>query len=211
VERGGALARWLPDYSTTLLGFYAVIGLATTVVFGVLAVAHLVGRDPQRTLPDLSVTTLGVLYVGILGMHVLAIRGLGMAYVLIFLAAAKLGDAGAYFCGMRFGRHALAPRTSPKKTAEGAVGGLLASAVAGVLVAKAFAVNGSLGYWAGFSLAVAVAAQVGDLLESALKRSVGAKDSGGFLPTFGGILDLIDSPLLSAPVALWILAWAPPA
>jgi phosphatidate cytidylyltransferase len=82
------------------------------------------------------------------------------------------------------------------------------SVAAALLLAPALHAEGSATFWAVFGLVVGAVSQIGDLVESALKRSAGAKDSGGFIPTFGGILDVIDSPLLSAPVAYWLLAAA---
>jgi phosphatidate cytidylyltransferase len=193
--------------SGMLVVFYSFLGLVTAVGFVFLAVDQLVWCQPERYLHDLSVTLLGLLYVWFLSAHVLEIRSSwGIACVFVFIAAAKLSDVGAYFTGTFLGRHHFAPRLSPKKTVEGAVGSLVGGAVAAVLAAALLLRPPlAVGFWAVFGLAVALAAQVGDLVESGLKRSVGAKDSGRLLPTFGGVLDLIDSILLSAPVALWLL------
>jgi phosphatidate cytidylyltransferase len=206
VPGASSLGAWLHISSATLPGFYAMLGFGLPVALAVLAMVHLFTRNPERSLPDLSVTVLGIVYIWGLGAHVFAIREQGMAYVLMFVAVAKLGDAGAYFVGMRLGRHPLAPRTSPKKTIEGAVGGLVVSVAGALLLAPVLRVGGAVGFWVVFGLIVGAVSQIGDLVESALKRSAGAKDSGGFIPQFGGILDLIDSPLLSAPVAYWLLA-----
>jgi len=206
VPGASSLGGWLHLSAATLPGFYAVLGFGLPAALVVLAMVQLFTRDPVRSLPDLSVTVLGVVYIWGLGAHVFAIREQGMAYLLMFLAVAKLGDAGAYFAGIRLGRHPLAPRTSPKKTVEGAVGGLVVSVAAALLLAPVLRLGGSATFWVVFGLVVGAVSQIGDLVESALKRSAGAKDSGGFIPQFGGILDIIDSPLLSAPVAYWLLA-----
>jgi len=190
-------------------GFYPFLALATAVGLCVLAVGQLLGRDPRRYLADASVASLGFLYVWFLGAHALAIRAWwGMGPVLAYLAAAKLGDSGAYFAGTLLGRHKFAPRASPSKTIEGAVGGLAASVGAAIVVGELLGLNDlefGVGFWAVFGLVVGMAAQVGDLIESAVKRSVGAKDSAHLFPTFGGVLDVADSALLSAPVALWLI------
>ena len=114
------------------------------------------------------------------------------------LAAVALADTGAYFTGRRFGRRKLAPAVSPGKTVEGAVGGALAvlawSAGAAVLF------DGPIARWLLLGVAIFAAAVVGDLFESAAKRTRGVKDSGGILPGHGGILDRIDSVLPAAPV-----------
>ena len=111
----------------------------------------------------------------------------------------KSGDIGAYFVGTRLGRHRLIPRISPKKTVEGALGGLLFSIIAslaciGFLPSLTFASLFILG------LLLGVVAQVGDLSESLIKRDCEVKDSGSTLPGLGGVLDAIDSILFTAPV-----------
>jgi phosphatidate cytidylyltransferase len=124
------------------------------------------------------------------------------------------GDIAALYIGRAWGRHKMAPSLSPNKTWEGALGSLAGSLLAaGVLLGLAhlFATQWDkvwlsypedLWYWLGLAVLVNVAAQVGDLAESALKRSAGVKDSGSLLPGHGGVLDRIDALLLAAPV-LW--------
>lgn len=122
---------------------------------------------------------------------------LGYSLFIVFIA-----DTGAYFAGRAFGKHKLAPNISPGKTVEGAVGGLLATAVwaltAGVHVFKAEGAQVAL--LLGLTLVVAVASIIGDLTESMFKRIAGIKDSGNILPGHGGILDRVDSILAAAPV-----------
>jgi phosphatidate cytidylyltransferase len=195
----------LPRNTAALWNFYAPMGIAAVASLTVLATAQLPARSPQQWLASAPVTALGFLYVWFFGAHLFAIRGFGMGYVLAFLGVAKLGDAGAYFVGSRWGRFRLAPLTSPKKTVEGAIAGLAASTLSAVAIARIFRLESGIGFWALFGAVVGLASQVGDMVESALKRSAGAKDSGQLLPTFGGILDVVDSPLFSAPVAFWLL------
>ncbi|HUT33048.1 MAG TPA: phosphatidate cytidylyltransferase [Planctomycetota bacterium] len=191
-----------------LWSFYAAMGLAVALGLWALAVAHLLARDPHRWLQDAPATIAGFLYVWFLGAHFFPLRALGMGYVLALVAVAKLGDSGAFFVGTCWGRHRLAPRTSPNKTLEGAAGGLVASVLSGGIVALLFGLRGGVGFWVVFGLVAGVAAQLGDLVASAMKRSAGAKDSGSMLSAFGGLLDIVDSPLMAAPVALWLLvAW----
>jgi phosphatidate cytidylyltransferase len=190
-----------------LVVFYSFVGLAAAVGFLLLAVDQLVWCRPERYLHDLSATFVGFFYVWFLSAHVLEIRSSwGAGCLMVFVVVAKLSDVGAYFTGTFLGRHHFAPRLSPKKTVEGAVGALVGGAAAAVLAAALLVPSPlAVGFWIVFGLVVALAAQVGDLVESGIKRSVGAKDSGHLLPTFGGVLDLIDSILFSAPVALWLL------
>ena len=222
---GGALDGWLGYDPSDLARFYTPMGLGVAVALSLIVVAHVVARGQSRWLADAPTTSLGLLYVWFLGAHTFAIRDVGVSHLLVFIATAKLGDAGAYFVGRAWGRHKLAPRVSPGKTVEGALGGLATSVAMAVLVAGAcglvsgpdtgavkalargavFGLSSGSGFWVLFGLLVGAAAQVGDLVESALKRSAGVKDSGRLFPQFGGVLDMVDSLLLSAPVAFWLL------
>lgn len=112
-------------------------------------------------------------------------------------------DILAYAVGVNLGRRRLAPRISPKKSVEGAIGGLLASATAAWLLGTRLGLGAGQAWILGLS--VAVAAQVGDLVESALKREAGVKDSGGLLPGHGGLLDRFDSSLFAFPVLYYLL------
>jgi len=121
------------------------------------------------------------------------------------LATIKSCDIAAYFTGRALGRRKLAPRLSPGKTWEGLIGGVLASTAVGAAAIGPAAGVGVLAA-AGAGAVLGLAGQAGDLLESGLKRAAGAKDSGR-VPGFGGVLDLLDSPLAGAPAALALL-WA---
>ena len=125
-------------------------------------------------------------------------------FIVILLAVIWAGDSAAYYGGRAFGRHLLAPRVSPKKTIEGAIAGLIGSIAAGVVVGIWY-----LGEpWPSLvvtSAVTAAAGQIGDLAESALKRSANVKDSSSILPGHGGILDRLDSLFFAAPVFYWLL------
>lgn len=114
------------------------------------------------------------------------------------LAAVALADTGAYFTGRRFGRRKLAQAVSPGKTVEGAVGGAVAVLAWSACAAALF--GGPVTRWLLLGVVVFAAAMLGDLFESAVKRTRGVKDSGGILPGHGGVLDRIDSVLPAAPV-----------
>ena len=139
-------------------------------------------------------------------------------YWLLFLVATNKGsDMAAYVVGKAIGRHKLAPTISPNKTWEGAIAGLVAGSVLGFVVLRWWRAQvGPASFEAmsementrllvAASAAVTVAAQLGDLVKSAIKRWAGVKDSGRLLPEFGGALDMVDSFILSAPVAAWFL------
>jgi phosphatidate cytidylyltransferase len=151
-----------------------------------------------------------VLYLGVLGGHFVLLRGLdeGQRWLLVMLAAVFATDTGAYAIGRLFGRHKIAPRISPKKTWEGAVGGYAFGAVAGVAVplllldeapATAIVVLIAAG--------VPIAAISGDLVESALKRRLGVEDVSNLLPGHGGFLDRLDSLLFAGPWIYWSVRW----
>jgi phosphatidate cytidylyltransferase len=132
---------------------------------------------------------------------------LGLWTLSLPLVASFATDTGAYFAGRFFGRHKLAPEISPGKTLEGSMGGILFSFLAllayTALVREVFPF-GLLELWL-FSLLLSLAAQLGDLAESMLKRFAGVKDSGRFLPGHGGLLDRIDSLLFTFPLTYFLV------
>lgn len=128
-------------------------------------------------------------------------------YVLLLLAIVWSGDTGAYFCGRYFGKRKLAPRMSPNKTVEGAIGGLASSVVGGLIINAVY--GGALASWAMIlvvSLVGGALGQMGDLVESCLKRFSGVKDSGVIFPGHGGVLDRVDGLLFAAP-AIWFILY----
>lgn len=123
--------------------------------------------------------------------------------VVAFLIVIWANDIAAYFVGLAVGRHRMAPRVSPGKSWEGALGGLAGGVAAGLLVAGWLPLApAAAAVWA---VTVTIVSQAGDLFESALKRRAGVKDSGRLLPGHGGVLDRFDGILLAAPVALRLL------
>jgi len=132
----------------------------------------------------------------------------GLSWVLVIIIATWACDTAAFFVGRSWGVRTLAPSISPQKTVEGTAAGLAGAFLVAAAAAAAF--GGSPARLAGLGLVVGVSAVVGDLLESALKRRLGVKDSGWIIPGHGGILDRIDSLLLSTPCgALYLLAAGP--
>jgi phosphatidate cytidylyltransferase len=121
-----------------------------------------------------------------------------------------LSDIGGYVAGVLFGRHPMAPTISPKKSWEGFAGSALFTAVGGALLVILL-LDGL--WWEGvvIGLAAMVAATLGDLGESMIKRDLGIKDMGSLLPGHGGMMDRLDSLLLAAPVTYLLLSWLVPA
>lgn len=190
--------------------------LMTTTGVGTLMTAVLVyGRDqrPDGMLEELSGVLLAFVFIGAqLGLYV-AMRAEHSAWVVLWvLLTVKSCDIGAYFTGRSFGRHRLAAWISPGKTWEGLAGGVVFAGIVGGAGAWALGSTGSGGPTVAAGAAIgcllAVTGQVGDLVVSLLKRDAGAKDAGTTLPGFGGVLDVLDSLLLSAPVAFWLLRLA---
>jgi phosphatidate cytidylyltransferase len=176
------------------------------VVAAVLLCGLLLGLrgDLARTLPRAALLLAGVVYVFGLFRFTIPLRWMNPHLLMYALLLNWIGDTGAFLVGKKFGRHKLAPVVSPKKSWEGAV----ASVVFSVVFAGAYLVH----FVPGFEIREAVvltilanvAGQVGDLVESAMKRGAGVKDSGTILPGHGGFLDRVDSTLFALPV---IYAW----
>lgn len=166
------------------------------------------GASLERAADLVGRYLVGMGWIGLLGFLPL-VRRLehGLAWVFMVLVISWLGDTGAYFAGRSFGRRKLHPRVSPKKTWEGAVGGVLA-AVLGALVVRAVALP-SLGLLEAVLLGavLCVCGILGDLSESLLKRAHSVKDSGWIMPGHGGLLDRIDSLLFVVPLLYGYLLW----
>lgn len=157
-------------------------------------------RQASGVVTAISTTIFGILYVAWFLSFLIKIRYLpnGLGLLVTLLLIAKCGDIGAYLFGTRFGKTALIPHISPHKSVEGALGGLLFSTVAG-LMGKNF-LPYSYAHLFFLGIFFGILAQLGDLSESLIKRDCGVKDSGNILPGMGGVLDLLDSLIFTAPV-----------
>lgn len=204
----------------------------TPAFFGILCLALLAyctfARPVAEVMADAAASIFCLLYAGftLLALPVLHEQSNGASLVLFLLLVVWAGDVAAYYVGRAWGRRKLAPALSPGKTWEGAAASmagsvLVAAGLVGLAVLQQQPWNSvvlswleracpsailsypdELWYWLVLAAVINVAAQVGDLAESALKRSAGVKDSGTLLPGHGGVLDRIDALLLAAP-ALW--------
>ncbi len=176
----------------------------------VIMVREVFRRDMTNSLAHIAVTIFGIMYIGWMGSHLVMLRELPaalglddhMGAQLVFFAALLTWatDTGAYLFGVAFGRHKLIPRISPKKTVEGAIGGLLAAGLCGWLCAKGLTPFLTPLAATVVGLIVGVMAQLGDLVESMIKRDAGIKDSAELIPGHGGVLDRFDSMLFTVPV-----------
>lgn len=190
------------DVSVNLLLVQLVIIILTA---GTLIAATLRGAPFDKLIPSAGATILGVLYVPLLGSHLISLRT-GFppalsAHLLSFFFLVVMGaDAGAYYVGRSFGKHKLAPAISPGKTWEGVIGGVAAALVMATLAHFWFFRELPLKYMLPLSVIMTFVGILGDLSESALKRGAGAKDAANLLPGHGGILDRLDSLLFNAPL-----------
>jgi phosphatidate cytidylyltransferase len=174
--------------------------LTLVVIFSFLW--YLAGVVHAKPTMNIAVTVFAFVYVGFLGSFAalfLAVpdeRGVGLLLGAVIVTAAH--DIGAYVVGKYWGKTPLAPELSPNKTFEGLVGGVLASVfVSLVVVAQIAPWDGWKAFWLG--VVVAIAAPLGDLCESMIKRDLGVKDMGKLLPGHGGVLDRIDALLFVIP------------
>jgi phosphatidate cytidylyltransferase len=175
------------------------------LVIATLIAAMLRGAPFDKMIASTGATILGVLYVALLGTHLVLIRT-GFepqlsAHLLSFFFLVLMGsDAGAYYIGRAFGKRKLAPSISPGKTWEGAIGGVVAALAMASLAHFWFFRELPLKLALPLALAMSILGILGDLVESALKRSASAKDAANILPGHGGLLDRLDSLLFNAPL-----------
>ncbi|MBI5863846.1 MAG: phosphatidate cytidylyltransferase [Planctomycetes bacterium] len=189
--------------------FWLTLALATAFFF------QAVRRGLENAMGNLSSTMFITFYVGLLGYMPqlrLEVGGLHGSILLLYsVFVVKMTDVGAYFTGMLLGRTKFIPWLSPKKTWEGVIGGVIIAVACAVTVGGWLAGRGLIGSveprlllpvsLAVFGFVMAFFSIAGDLFESLLKRDAALKDSGTMIPGMGGILDILDSPLLAAPIA----------
>ncbi len=201
---------------------------ASTLAFVIVSIPLLaalrraLGKQTQEAITAMAGTVLATLYLGGLGWFLVALRVKHSPYVpggvghrdfhgstwviLAILLMVKSTDIGAYFGGRAFGRRKLIPWLSPGKTWEGLFFGLLTAGLVGIAFsAKIEHINWQRGF--AFGVLIGGIGQLGDLLESMMKRDAEVKDSGKLIPGFGGVLDVIDSPLLAAPFAYLLFSF----
>jgi phosphatidate cytidylyltransferase len=192
------------SWREAILGLYFVYLMVSEVI-----------KPRERALERVAYSMLGVLWIPFLLTYALLMRDIspnhiGFWYTFLPILAAFSSDTGGFFAGVLLGRRKLAPEISPSKTVEGSLGGI------GLSFITTFALTEILRIWFKtdvklydallYSILVSSAAQLGDLVESVVKRSFGVKDSGTFLPGHGGLLDRIDSLIFAVPVAYYFVA-----
>ena len=184
-----------------------VVLMTALVAAGAVAVAA--GRPGPTILADAAATLFPVLYIGLPLGAVAAIRLLhGREAVLLLMATIVVSDSAQYYSGRAFGRRPLAPAISPKKTVEGAIGGVLFGTAAMALAGGRVFPHTPVAFLVLVAATIVTLGIVGDLFESLLKRSAGVKDSSALIPGHGGVLDRIDSWLFAAPVYYVFVLWS---
>lgn len=187
---------WMPDQLGWMSLLYVIV---------ILLLAHTVFHRQRFTFEDAGVLVLGMIYIGF-GFNAFVIaRSVNFQTLLYGMLIVWLTDSFAYICGRKIGKHKLAPKVSPNKTWEGSIAGTVIATV----VLSIYLMFLPVGYHNVFlmiimTLVLSIIGQIGDLIESALKRYYGVKDSGKILPGHGGILDRFDSMLVVLP-AMYIL------
>lgn len=163
--------------------------------------------DLTEAIPTVSARLFGVLYVAVLGGFIIALRlvaddsnHIPAKLLTLFFVVIFAGDTGAYYTGRTLGKNKLAPRISPGKTIEGAIGGLVGNVIAAVIAHFTFFPELPLPHAVPLALVMGFLGATGDLCESMLKRGAKAKDAGNLIPGHGGFLDRLDSMLFNAPL-----------
>jgi len=186
---------------------YRPTGAIWEVVFFILIlitlfIIHFTRKDSQNAVNLIAVTLFAIFYIGWFFTFLVKIRFLedGHKLVAYLLLVTKAGDVGAYIVGSKFGRHKLIPRISPNKSVEGAIGGFIFSIACAIILGRYYISWMSFSFVIISGVLIGVFAQLGDLAESLIKRDYDVKDSSVFLPGLGGMLDVLDSILFTAPI-----------
>lgn len=185
-------------------------GLAGLLILAATSMVAGYGRGDSHPVVDFGLSIGGVVYIGWLGAHLIAIRQLpnGVYWALMAVVATGFCDVGAFFVGRAWGHHKMAPVVSPNKTWEGYWGGVLTAVLVGALIAAAAQVPIiRIEYGALIGLVTGITSPIGDLAMSVIKRSMGVKDFSHILPGHGGMLDRIDSLLVGVAIAYYIIIW----
>src|SRR5690606_12442948 len=189
-----------PEWAATITDYTGYTKIEVVYMTVLLLLIYTVVVKNRFTFEHAAFTVLAMLYLGIGVYYLIVTRDSGIEYIIYALIVVWLTDTGAYFTGRSFGKRKLWPEISPNKTVEGFVGGIVVAVIAACLFQLFMPVTGSYLILIAVTVVASVTGQIGDLVESALKRHYGVKDSGNILPGHGGILDRFDSLLFVLPV-----------
>jgi phosphatidate cytidylyltransferase len=201
----GALLMFIPVCGDDRLALAGITGLF--LAYALLFLFRI--RDITTAARDIAYAVLGFLYIPFLLLHLVMLRQttFGWQWLLVIMLIVMTNDTAAYYTGCTIGKHRLYPLVSPKKSIEGALGGLCGS-ICGTLLAKfTFFPQLTLGDALITAVAIGILGQTGDLFESMLKRSFGVKDSGCCIPGHGGVLDRLDSIIFAAPAMYYYVIY----
>jgi len=192
-------------------------GILTTAIIITFASGIFLRKARDSTV-NASITLLGILYIGWMFSYLILIRELNPpgalfwlnhgAYLFFLIIAVWTCDMSAYLVGTYFGKMKLSPYISPKKTVEGAVAGFIVSVIAAAIFSSYIGMNIVHGIILG--MIIGIVSQISDLVESLIKRDVGVKDSSNLVPGHGGMLDRMDSFILTAPIMYYYISWFVP-
>ncbi|MDZ4799188.1 MAG: phosphatidate cytidylyltransferase [Bryobacteraceae bacterium] len=197
-----------PLYLGLVAGLIAMYRLdALPLIAAVLLVFALNSRDLSKAVGFAGATVLGVIYIFLAWRCAIDLREMSPGWLFYALSVNWAGDVAAYYTGRQFGRHKLASRVSPGKSWEGAIASVLVCTAYGVFIGQQFHLGLSLPLMIALTMLANIAGQLGDLVESMLKRGAGVKDSGTLLPGHGGFLDRLDSSLFTLPLVYYFLYW----
>jgi len=184
-------------------------GILTTAIIITFS-AGIFLKKAQDSTVNASVTLLGILYIGWLFSYLILIREMTAhgAYLFFLMIAIWACDTTAYIVGTKIGRVKLSPYISPHKTVEGAISGFIVSVIAATVFGKM--INMNITHSVILGIIIGIVGQISDLVESLIKRDAGVKDSSTAVPGHGGVLDRMDSFILTAPIMYYYLSWFVP-
>lgn len=161
---------------------------------------------------DFTITMGGLMYIGWLGSYLVSLRFIedGFWWAMLAIPTISIGDAGAYFFGLTFGRHKLAPKLSPNKTVEGYIGGIISAILGGLLLAYLWGMRVpaiQLEHGLVLGVVLGILAPIGDLAESMLKRQFDVKDTGKIFAAHGGMLDRLDTWIWGGAISFYLIMW----
>ena len=206
-------AYYAPKYSSNNIYILVTSALIASAVALSLVWVLFLRSSSKKVMISWAASMAGIFYMGwLLSYWVLIMNHYGgdwdgRDWVILALFSTFAVDTAAYFVGRTWGRHKMAPTVSPRKTWEGAIGGLVGALVAVIALALLLNVDISYGEMVILGVLIAVFAQLGDLAESKLKRSMGVKEASNLIPGHGGILDRLDSIVFTGVVVYYCLRW----
>ncbi|WP_078547069.1 phosphatidate cytidylyltransferase [Litchfieldia alkalitelluris] len=198
----------LPNQYSYLLVDLGLAKIELALLAVLLFLSYTVVTKNKFTFDDVGFVILTTIYIGLCFFYLIEIRGNnieGLKYVFFVLVVVWSTDSGAYFVGKAFGKRKLWPDISPNKTIEGSLGGIFIAIVIGIIYISFIPLQLSIVKVIIITIFLSVFGQIGDLVESALKRHYDVKDSGKLLPGHGGILDRVDSWLFALPILYFLL------